>query len=75
MLGWLINVQLSIPAIVLAICISAVLGNGLVNVVLAISITLESAFRAVRDTRLLPIGGGTSEVMKEIIWKWVQLGG
>ena len=26
--------------------------------------------RAFRDVRLLPIGGGTSEVMKEIIAKW-----
>ncbi|MGK0347877.1 MAG: acyl-CoA dehydrogenase, partial [Myxococcota bacterium] len=31
--------------------------------------------RSVRDTRLLPIGGGTSEIMKEIIWKWHELGG
>jgi len=31
--------------------------------------------RAYRDVRLLPIGGGTSEVMKEIIWKWVEAGG
>jgi citronellyl-CoA dehydrogenase len=31
--------------------------------------------RAYRDVRLLPIGGGTSEVMKEIIWKWTELGG
>jgi citronellyl-CoA dehydrogenase len=31
--------------------------------------------RAFRDTRLLPIGGGTSEVMKEIIWKWHTMGG
>ncbi|MCO4745545.1 MAG: acyl-CoA dehydrogenase family protein [Proteobacteria bacterium] len=30
--------------------------------------------RAYRDVRLLTIGGGTSEVMKEIIWKWTQLG-
>ncbi len=27
-----------------------------------------------RDVRLLPIGGGTSEVMKEIIWKMTELG-
>jgi citronellyl-CoA dehydrogenase len=26
--------------------------------------------RAYRDVRLMPIGGGTSEVMKEIIGKW-----
>jgi citronellyl-CoA dehydrogenase len=31
--------------------------------------------RTYRDMRLLPIGGGTSEVMKEIIWKWNQAGG
>ena len=31
--------------------------------------------RSVRDTRLLPIGGGTSEIMKEIIWKLQALGG
>ncbi|MBW2253308.1 MAG: acyl-CoA dehydrogenase, partial [Deltaproteobacteria bacterium] len=31
--------------------------------------------RAFRDTRLLPIGGGTSQVMKEIIWKWHTMGG
>jgi citronellyl-CoA dehydrogenase len=31
--------------------------------------------RAYRDIRLIPIGGGTSEVMKEIIWKWHTLGG
>jgi citronellyl-CoA dehydrogenase len=30
--------------------------------------------RAYRDVRLLPIGGGTSEVMKEIIWKWQEMG-
>jgi citronellyl-CoA dehydrogenase len=29
--------------------------------------------RAYRDVRLLPIGGGTSEVMKEIIGKWSGL--
>lgn len=31
--------------------------------------------RTYRDVRLLPIGGGTSEVMKEIIWKWTSMGG
>jgi citronellyl-CoA dehydrogenase len=31
--------------------------------------------RAYRDARLIPIGGGTSEIMKEIIWKWHSLGG
>ncbi len=31
--------------------------------------------RAYRDVRLIPIGGGTSEVMKEIIWKWHSMGG
>ena len=31
--------------------------------------------RTYRDVRLLPIGGGTSEVMKEIIWKWDEMGG
>lgn len=31
--------------------------------------------RAFRDIRLIPIGGGTSEVMKEIIWKWNSMGG
>ena len=31
--------------------------------------------RAYRDIRLITIGGGTSEVMKEIIWKWHQMGG
>ncbi|MEM6927065.1 MAG: acyl-CoA dehydrogenase family protein [Myxococcota bacterium] len=30
--------------------------------------------RQYRDVRLLPIGGGTSEVMKEIIWKLVEVG-
>jgi citronellyl-CoA dehydrogenase len=30
--------------------------------------------RAYRDVRLLPIGGGTSEVMKEIIYKWHEMG-
>lgn len=30
--------------------------------------------RQFRDVRLLPIGGGTSEVMKEIIWKWTEMG-
>jgi citronellyl-CoA dehydrogenase len=30
--------------------------------------------RQYRDVRLLPIGGGTSEVMKEIIWKWTEMG-
>jgi citronellyl-CoA dehydrogenase len=31
--------------------------------------------RAYRDVRLIPIGGGTSEIMKEIIWKWSSMGG
>lgn len=31
--------------------------------------------RSFRDTRLITIGGGTSEVMKEIIWKWHEMGG
>ena len=31
--------------------------------------------RSYRDTRLITIGGGTSEVMKEIIWKWHEMGG
>jgi len=31
--------------------------------------------RAYRDARLVPIGGGTSEIMKEIIWKWQVMGG
>ena len=31
--------------------------------------------RTFRDVRLIPIGGGTSEVMKEIIWKWHEFGG
>lgn len=31
--------------------------------------------RSYRDIRLLTIGGGTSEVMKEIIWKWTEMGG
>ena len=31
--------------------------------------------RSFRDIRLLPIGGGTSEIMKEIIYKWTELGG
>ena len=31
--------------------------------------------RTYRDIRLIPIGGGTSEVMKEIIWKWHEMGG
>ncbi len=30
--------------------------------------------RTFRDIRLLTIGGGTSEVMKEIIWKWHDAG-
>jgi citronellyl-CoA dehydrogenase len=30
--------------------------------------------RQYRDVRLLPIGGGTAEVMKEIIWKWTEMG-
>lgn len=30
--------------------------------------------RQYRDVRLLPIGGGTSEVMKEIIWKFHEYG-
>ncbi len=30
--------------------------------------------RSYRDVRLIPIGGGTSEVMKEIIWKWTEMG-
>ena len=30
--------------------------------------------RAWRDIRLITIGGGTSEVMKEIIWKWTEMG-
>ena len=30
--------------------------------------------RQYRDVRLLPIGGGTSEVMKEIIWKFHDFG-
>ena len=34
-----------------------------------------SICRSYRDTRLIPIGGGTSEVMKEIIWKWHEMGG
>jgi acyl-CoA dehydrogenase len=29
--------------------------------------------RLYRDTRLLPIGGGTREIMKEIIGKQLQL--
>ncbi len=52
-LGWLINVQLSIPAIVLAISISAVLGNGIVNVTLAIAATLWPQFaRLARGTTM-----------------------
>ncbi|MCA9570459.1 MAG: acyl-CoA dehydrogenase family protein [Myxococcales bacterium] len=31
--------------------------------------------RLARDVRLLTIGGGTSEVMKEIVWKWTEMGG
>jgi len=31
--------------------------------------------RSYRDVRLITIGGGTSEVMKEIIWKWEEMGG
>ncbi len=31
--------------------------------------------RTYRDVRLITIGGGTSEVMKEIIWKWHEMGG
>ena len=31
--------------------------------------------RTYRDIRLISIGGGTSEVMKEIIWKWHTMGG
>lgn len=31
--------------------------------------------RVYRDIRLLTIGGGTSEIMKEIIWKWTEMGG
>jgi len=31
--------------------------------------------RLYRDVRLITIGGGTSEVMKEIIWKWTEMGG
>lgn len=31
--------------------------------------------RQYRDVRLLTIGGGTSEVMKEIVWKWDEMGG
>lgn len=42
--SWLVNVQLSIPAIVLAISISAVLGNGIANVIFAIGITLWPQF-------------------------------
>ena len=34
-----------------------------------------SICRSYRDTLLIPIGGGTSEVMKEIIWKWHEMGG
>ncbi len=30
--------------------------------------------REYRDIRLITIGGGTSEVMKEIIWKWHEMG-
>ena len=30
--------------------------------------------RQYRDVRLLPIGGGTAEVMKEIIWKMTEAG-
>ncbi|MEQ1569985.1 MAG: acyl-CoA dehydrogenase family protein [Myxococcota bacterium] len=30
--------------------------------------------RQYRDVRLITIGGGTSEVMKEIVWKWVEMG-
>ncbi|MCB9676748.1 MAG: acyl-CoA dehydrogenase family protein [Alphaproteobacteria bacterium] len=30
--------------------------------------------RLYRDVRLITIGGGTSEVMKEIIWKWHEMG-
>ncbi len=30
--------------------------------------------RAYRDVRLITIGGGTSEVMKEIIWKYHEMG-
>lgn len=30
--------------------------------------------RQYRDVRLITIGGGTSEVMKEIIWKWTEMG-
>ena len=33
------------------------------------------AARNFRDVRLIPIGGGTSEVMKEIIWKMHEFGG
>lgn len=31
--------------------------------------------RLSRDVRLITIGGGTSEVMKEIVWKWTEMGG
>lgn len=45
--SWTVNVQLSVPAIVLAISISAVLGTGLANVVLAIGIALWPQFARV----------------------------
>lgn len=28
--------------------------------------------RLYRDSRILSIGGGTTEIMKEIVWKWMQ---
>src|ERR1022692_1010907 len=56
-IGWLINIQLSIPAIVLAICISAVLGNGIFNVTFAIAVTLWPQFARVSR-------GATLKVMR-----------
>jgi len=31
--------------------------------------------RQYRDVRLITIGGGTSEIMRELIWKWESMGG
>jgi peptide/nickel transport system permease protein len=78
-LSWLINVQLSIPAIVLAISISAVLGSGIVNVTVAIAVTLWPQFaRLARGTTMtimqLPfvesaVSIGASRL--RIAWKYV----
>ncbi len=54
-LGWIINVQLSIPAIVLALSLSVVLGTGTSSVVVAIAATLWPQFARIARAATLRV--------------------